>query len=163
MGASWLSLTLRIQLTSVSPVCTCLRWAASHLQFEALGSVRGPSGEVWVAAGSGGSVQWLPVDHVGASAWTQSDGRAVSAACMASHINTHWYTHRGWGVLEVSHYVSVEFKCSRNLSPRLSVQIHQLIDCLYVSEASVCKIHASLFLWNETLFRSTERQTAPSL
>lgn len=141
-------LILMIQLTCV---CTCLRWAASHLQSEAVGSVRGPSGEIRVAAGSGGSVQWLLVDHVGASAWTQSDGRAVSAARMASHINTHWYTQSGWGVLEVSHYVSVEFMCSRKWSPRLSVQVPQLIDCLCVSEAFVQNTRKSIFVKRNTV------------
>lgn len=79
--------------TCLTCLCTCLRWAASHLQPEAVGSVRGAVGEVRVAAGSGGSVQWLPVDHVGAAAWPQSDGSAVSAARMAAHINTHRCTH----------------------------------------------------------------------
>ena len=142
-------LLLMIQLTSVSPVCTCLRGAASHLQSEAVGSVRGPSGEIRVAAGSGGSVQWLLVDHVGASAWTQSDGRAVSAARMASHINTHWYTHSGWGVLEVSHYVSVEFMCSRKWSPRLCRSLNWSIVCVF--QKLLCKIHASLCVKRNTV------------
>lgn len=66
----------------------CPRWAASHRQSETMGSLWGSLGEVWVAAGSGGWIQWLPVDHVGAAAWTQSDCSTLSAACVAAHIKT---------------------------------------------------------------------------
>lgn len=49
---------------SVSPA----RRPPSHLQPEAVGSVRGAAGEVRVAARPGGAVQRLPVHHAGAAA-----------------------------------------------------------------------------------------------
>lgn len=116
---------------SAPPPHTCptrLRWAASHLQPEAVGSVRGPAGEVWVAAGPGGSVQRLPADHVGAAARPAGDGSEVSAARLAAHINTltrctdRW-THkhtRGNNTLWLRSVRSVEVRCCRKLPPPVS-------------------------------------------
>lgn len=109
---------------------THLRWAASHLQPEAVGSVWGPAGEVWVAAGPGGSVQRLPADHVGTAARPAGDGSNVSAARLAAHINTLTHTHctdrwthkhtRDNNTLWLRSVRSVEFRCCRKLPPPVS-------------------------------------------
>lgn len=152
-GFDWLpSQTVTVH---VSALRTCCRWAAAHLQPEAVGSVRGSAGEVRVAAGSGGSVQWLPVDHVGAAAGSQSDSSSVSAACMAAHVDTHTHSHtlmhHGWGVLEVSHsmFSLCRRKCSVCLSDIclpacLSLSLSDwLID--WLSRLSIQAEHTSVF------------------
>lgn len=68
------------------PAHAPFRRAASHLQPEAVGPVRGAAGEVRVAAGPGGSVQRLPADHAGAAAGPAGHGGAVPAARLAAHV-----------------------------------------------------------------------------
>lgn len=67
------------------------RWVEAHHESEAVGSVWGAAGEVWVAVGAGGSVQWLPPNHVGVCAREKSYCSTMLAASL-DQLLTHIHT-----------------------------------------------------------------------